>query len=88
MNHYQFSLLDMKEMETILFQHGTPLAVRHVDDYMLEIYQLYHYYVEFIYYANGKGNMAVRCFISPDELKPYLETIDISSITSSEGIDG
>lgn len=88
MNHYQFSLLDMKEMETILFQHGTLLAVRHVDDYMLEIYQLYDYYVEFIYYANGKGNMAVRCFISPDELKPFLEIIDISSITSLEGIDG
>lgn len=88
MNLYQFSLLDMKEMETILFQQGTLLAVRHVDNYMLEIYQLYDYYVEFIYYANGNGNMAVRCFKSPDELKPYLETIDISSITSSEGIDG
>lgn len=88
MNHYQFSLLDMKEMETILFQQGTHLSVRHVDDYILEIYQLYDYYVEFIYYANGKGKMAVRCFISPDELKPFLEIIDISSITSLEGIDG
>lgn len=82
MNLYKFSLLDIKEKETILFQQGVLLAARQEDEHMFELYQLNSYYVEFIYNINGEGNMAVRCFTSVEEIKPYLEIIDISSITA------
>lgn len=88
MNIYQFSLLDIKDKEVKLFQEGTLLAARQEDEIMLELYQFHSYYVEFIYYINEQGNMVVRCFTTVDELKPYLDIIDISSITSLEGIDG
>lgn len=80
MTLYKFSLSDKEDQELIIDNKGVFLATREDDGIMFDLYQLDYFYVEFIYYTNGYGNMVVRCFTSTEELASYTDILDFSQL--------
>lgn len=77
MNLYEFSFLPEEDKEEIVRAKAVFLATRHEGDWLFDLYQLDSFYVEFFYMAHDHGVVKSRCFLSPDELKPYLGLINI-----------
>lgn len=80
MTLYKFSLSDKEDQELIIDKKGVFLATREDDGIMFDLYQLDYFYVEFLYYTNGYGNMVVRCFTSTEELASYTDILDFSQL--------
>ena len=80
MNMYIFSFLEREQQEYIISEQGTFLATMEKDGFIFDLYQLETYYVEFFYYLHDHEKIVVRCFNSPDELRPYFGLIDIDGL--------
>ena len=80
MTMYEFSILDKEDQEIYLDKHGTFLVTREENGFIFDLYKMDSFYVEFFYYTNDHGKIVVRCFSSIEELKPYLDIIDIDGL--------
>ena len=80
MNIYLFSFLEREQQEYIISEQGIFLATMEKDGLIFDLYQLESFYVEFFYYLHDNEKIIVRCFNSPDELRPYLGLIDIDGL--------
>lgn len=76
----EFTLLNDTRQAEALIDRGVFLAERMYKNFSIFLYQLDDFYVEI--YHNLKFNVmqGMRSFREEDELDPYLESIDISSI--------
>lgn len=76
----EFTLLDDTKQAEALIERGVFLAERQYKNFSIFLYQLDDFYVEI--YHNLKFNVmqGMRSFADEDELEPFLETIDISSL--------
>ena len=76
----EFSILDESSQAEALIERGVFLAERMYKNFSIFLYQLDDFYVEI--YHNLKFNMmqGMRSFQNEEELEPFLESIDISSI--------
>ena len=77
----QFDHLHYVEQEESICDQGVFLANRYEGELMYDLYQIDSFYVEFFYNIN-KNNLRVklRCFSDTEELKPYLDSIDITKL--------
>lgn len=73
MTLYEFSILERADQESIINSSGSFIGTREENGFMMDLYQLEGYYVEFFYHTNDGGKIVTRCFTSPDEIQPYLE---------------
>ncbi|MEJ7735977.1 MAG: hypothetical protein WKF97_01010 [Chitinophagaceae bacterium] len=80
MTIWEFSILEKEDQEIFIDKHGTFLATREEDGFIFDLYKMNSFYVEFFYFTNDHGKIVVRCFTSMDELKPYLDTIDLDGL--------
>lgn len=83
MTLYQFNLLrDEEEKRAAVSLNGELIAIRKEGQKNFFLYQLGSFYVE-ISDSEVKGEVNhFRSFTSLDQLKPYLDDLDITEITS------
>ena len=76
----EFSSLDESRQAEALIEGGVFLTERMYKNFSIFLYQLDDFYVEI--YHNLKYNVmqGMRSFQDDEELEPFLESIDISSI--------
>lgn len=77
MNLYEFSFLSAEDREELIRTRGVFLASRSEGDFLMDLYQMDSFYVEFFYLTHDHGVVKSRCFTSPDELKPYLSLMSV-----------
>jgi hypothetical protein len=75
-----FILLNEEQKQSVLLHEGMLLAKRTDPDFMIFLFQLDHYYVEVYGNRVNKKVMEYKAFTQTDQLKPYLETIDIKNL--------
>ncbi len=65
-----------------VWSNANYVADRKVEKYSIVLYQLFSFYVEVWYDRDLKEIGKLRSFNTIEQLKPYLKTIDITSIIS------
>lgn len=80
MTIWEFSIMEKEDQEIVLDKHGTFLATREEDGFIFDLYKMNSFYVEFFYFTNDHGKIVVRCFNSVEELKPYLDIINLDGL--------
>jgi len=81
MKLYDFKFLDDKSQAEVLFYYGVLIAERLYKDLVIQLYQIESFYVEIYYNSNFKMIQGINSFDSIARLEPYLNLIDITSIT-------
>jgi len=76
----EFSLLDDTHQAEVLIEKGVFLAERMYKNFSIFLYGVEDFYVEI--YHNLKYNVmqGMRSFRAEEDLDPFLESIDISSL--------
>jgi hypothetical protein len=81
MNIYTFGHLNEIEQEESIEDEGVFLANRNDGQLMFDLYQIGDFYVEFYYFIDrNNAKVKLRSFVDTDELRPYIETMDISDL--------
>ncbi|MDO9374556.1 MAG: hypothetical protein Q7T76_09065 [Ferruginibacter sp.] len=82
MTHYDFLALSESEKHDALLNHGVKVAKRHDEKHNYLLYQMFSFYVEGkIEIATGKAG-DIRSFTSTEPLKHYINSIDLSGLSS------
>jgi hypothetical protein len=76
-----FNSLDELTQAEILLERGVLVAERIYKNFEIMLYQVHEFYVEVYYHTRFKMIQGFRAFASMKALDPYLEEIDISSLT-------
>jgi hypothetical protein len=76
----QFDALDKEQKADIIYAFGVYLSHYTTPRYIFSLYSLYSFYVEITYKAEKKVLVRITTFTKTDELKKYLDKIDISDI--------
>ena len=79
MTIYQFLALDGREQAEIVWS-GEIVANRIEGEYNLILYQIDSFYVEVWYHIEDNDVRKMRSFLSTEQLLPYLNQIDISTL--------
>jgi len=80
MTMYEFSILEKEDQEVFLESNGIFLVTREQDGFIFDLYKIDSFYVEFFYFTHDHGKIVVRCFTSVEELKPYLDIINLDGL--------
>lgn len=83
MNLDEFALLTEDQRISILWREAKIIAQRKEDDYNVFLYQVYSFYIEVWYSCNLMNIYSLKSFSSTEELDPYLEQVDISSLINN-----
>ncbi len=79
MTFEEYILLSEDQKLSVLWCEANFIAERKEIENKLFLYQVYSFYIEVLYSSNSGLNQ-LRPFSSTEELEPYLEEIDISSL--------
>lgn len=77
-NHFKYETKAVK-LQTLL-ERGSYLACRYEPGFIIFLYALEGFYVELYFDKEEQQPGYVRTFTSVNELEPYLQKIDISSL--------
>jgi hypothetical protein len=80
MHIHQFENFDLNSKACITWRKGIHLGYRSEGKYYMSLYRLYGFYVEIQYHTCYDGIASIRTFKCEDELRPYLDQVDISKI--------
>ncbi len=80
MTLYEFNLLSENQQTEVVWNEGDFVTDRQENGYSILLYQLYSFYVEIKYFTKANDFLVYRSFSNIDQLEPYLEEIDISSL--------
>lgn len=80
MTLYQFSVLSEDEKTALVWNEGDFVADRWERNCYILLYQVFSFYVEIWYERDLNQIKKLRSFNSTNQLKPYLEEINISEI--------
>ena len=82
MNIREFKYQEKHVKKNLLASKGVYLGKREQFGFVIYLFQVSIFYVE-MYYDEEENQIGyIRAFSSTDDLKPYLDKIDISSIYS------
>lgn len=83
MTLYQFKTLDEMEQLEAIWDHGVPIAEREDEIHRYKLYQINIFYVEEVWHKEHNVRRAFNSFASTYAavLQPYLDKIDVKSIT-------
>jgi hypothetical protein len=76
----QFDLLSMKCQEELVINAGVLLAIRQEPEFIIHLYQLDSFYIEFFYHQVRKSPVSIRSFTHTKGLDPYLTGMDLGFI--------
>ena len=77
----EFVLLTEDQRISVLWREAKMVAQRNDDNYNIFLYQVYSFYIEVWYSKNLMNIYNLKSFSNTDLLEPYLEEINISSLT-------
>lgn len=80
MTTLQFTTLSKHQQLRTLLLRAACVADRKTEDTQILLFQLDHCYVEVIFNAECDQVLGTRNFDNMDELQPYLEHINLSSV--------
>ena len=78
----EFKYETKQTKKQLILENGVFIAKRLKDQYILLLYQLDSFYAEVYYDYEEEQIGYIRTFDSTEELKPYLQAIDISPLLS------
>ena len=81
----EYKKLEGFEQLILLWEHGVRLGVRFDEVHTILLFQFEGFYVEAFYNLKGKSITKFRSFKRVDQLRPYLEKIDVAKLLSSWG---
>lgn len=81
---YEFKLLDELEQFEAIWEHGVELAQRTDETHLYVVYSLGDFYVERKKKNGHELWDGLRTFTNTRLLEPYLDSIDITKISSSK----
>jgi hypothetical protein len=73
----EFIVLPQDEKRFTVLHEGVPIAQRLLDEQMVFLFQLPHFYVETYCSKESKAIEEYRAFYKPEHLQPYLQAIRI-----------
>lgn len=76
----EYQQLDELLQAQILWIDGAYLMMRTTPRLRVELYSLYHFYVEVFYDQRTEDPLYIKSFERTDYLEPYLEQISIDDI--------
>lgn len=79
MTLYQYKQLDNTDQACVLWNKGVYLGELSNPQHKIALYQIEGFYVEVFYDTADNVIKRLRSFSSVDQLKPYLDKIDILS---------
>jgi hypothetical protein len=84
MKLYQFKFLDeVEQLEAIKLQ-GVYLAERREENYTFKLFQIDDFYVEEKWHTAFNERRALNPFVSVQQLQPYLEVMDLTSLLAAK----
>lgn len=78
-----FDLLETDTKRLLIMRQGVLLMSRKSGSYRAYLFQLFDFYVELVVSRKTNSLEWVNSFDTLDNLEPYLEMIDISSLTAN-----
>ena len=78
----EFVILTEDERISVLWREAQIVAERSDRDHNIFLYQVYSFYIEVWYSKNLMNIYNLKSFSDTDLLEPYLEDINISSLTN------
>ena len=76
----EFKYQEKQKKKTLLASFGVFIGKRNTKDFCIYLFQMPSFYVE-MYFDQEEGEIGyMRAFSGTDQLKPYLDAIDISEI--------
>jgi hypothetical protein len=82
MNIREFKYQEKQTKKILLASSGVFIGKRNNEEFSIYLFQMHTFYVE-MYFDEEENQIGyIRAFTSVDELKPYLDAIDISDIYS------
>lgn len=73
----QFSAMEQADQEAIVAGRGVLIAMRQEPEFVIQLYQLENFYVEFFYHQISKQPVAVRSFSDARGLDAYVNGMDL-----------
>jgi hypothetical protein len=81
MTFHQFNAIDDEEEKLMcVLMNGECIGLREVDGQKITVYQLPAFYVEILPATDSQAVLFFKAFTSTEQLKPYLDEIDISEL--------
>lgn len=80
MTMLEFKILSQNEQIDLLYQEGTYIGKRKMNDLDRILYQLESFYVEILYQEYRRHIYKINCFTSTAFLDPYLEQIVVENL--------
>ena len=80
MTLYDYKLLDEIEQAEVLWERGVHLGERTDGEHGIVLYQIEGFYVEVFYHEEHNTIKRIRSFKSVDQLRPYLDVININNL--------
>ena len=80
MTLHEFNMLSLEKQQVALLKHGTFLAERKDPPLRMMLYQMDGFYVEVFFLSRYHKVGWFKGFDTVDELEPYLEKIDLTSL--------
>jgi hypothetical protein len=80
MTIYQYKVLQEKEQAEVLWEMGVHLGERFDGEHKILLYQIEGFYVEVFYHQEQNKLVRLRSFRNVDQLRPYLERMDITQL--------
>ena len=77
-----FKLLNETEQAQALIDYGIFIAERQYRDFCIFLYQINNFYIEIYHNLRYNVIQGMESFQDDDMLQPYLESIDISCLSS------
>jgi hypothetical protein len=77
-----FEGLSLNAKACITWRKGVHIACRSEGKYYMALYRLNDFYVEIQYHTCYDGIADIKTFVCEEQLKPYLNQIDLSDILS------
>jgi len=80
---HEFKYQEKQKKSRLLIENGIYLASRYIPGYQLLLFAVDSFYVEVHYDIEHDLLTYFKAFSSVDELEPYLNQVDISSLSLS-----
>ena len=84
MKLYQFKFLNEAEQAEAIKARGVYLAERIEENYTFKLFQIDDFYVEEKWHTAFNERRALTSFVSIQNLQPYLEVIDLTSLIAAQ----
>lgn len=79
-DHFAFCELPLAQQLPLVWQQGTFLAARLVEQQLRTLYHLHTFFCELHYDATGKRVLAIRCYPTTRGLDDYLDWVQLPAL--------